>query len=77
MYNDKYIKIKIKIYNDRVNTNFQHNKKPRHSEYCALLSVILVNSIFVNLDKKYYPQMFLEECKYAVKNVKIVNTMKT
>ena len=67
----------MKIYNDRVNTSFQHNKKPRHNEYCALLSVILLASIFVNLDKKYYPQMFLEECKYAVKNVKIVNTMKT
>ena len=77
MYNDKYIKIKIKIYNDRVNTNFQHNKKPRDDEYCALFSVILLDTIFVNLDKKYYPQMFLEECKYAVKNVKIVNTMKT
>ena len=29
--------------------------------------VILLDSIFVNLDKEYYPQILLEECKYATK----------
>ena len=33
MYNDKYIKTKIKIYNDRINTNFQGNKIPKDNEY--------------------------------------------
>ena len=75
VYNDKYIKTKIKIYNNRVYTNFQHNKIPKHNEYCACLSVILLDSIFVNSDKEYYPQIFLEECKYAIKNKKIVNTI--
>ena len=73
VYNDKYIKTKIKIYNDRVYTNFQHNKISRDNEYCACLSVILLDSIFVNLNKKYYPQIFLEEYNYAGKNIKIVN----
>ena len=75
MYNDKYIKTKIKIYNDRVYTNFQHNKISRDNEYCACLSVILLDSIFVNSNKEYYPQIFLEECKYAVKDRKIINTI--
>ena len=56
-----------------VYTNFQHNNIPKDNEYCACLSVILLDSIFVNLNKKYYPQIFLEEYKYAVKNIKIVN----
>ena len=60
VYNDKYIKTKIKIYNDRVYTNFQHNKIPKDYEYCACLPVILLDSIFVNLSKEYYPQKFLE-----------------
>ena len=75
MYNDKYIKTKIKIYNDKVYTNFQHNKIPKDNEYCACLSVILLDSIFVNSNKEYYPQIFLEECKYAIKDRKIVNTI--
>ena len=29
VYNDKYIKTKIKIYNNKVYTNFQHNKIPK------------------------------------------------
>ena len=37
--------------------------------------VILLNSIFVNSDKEYYPQIFLEECKYEIKNKKIVNAI--
>ena len=34
------------------------------------LSVILLDAIFVNSDKEYYPQIPLEECKYAIKNKK-------
>ena len=75
MYNDKYIRTKIKICNDKVYTNFQHNKIPKDNEYCACLSVILLDSIFVNSNKEYYPQIFLEECKYAIKDRKIVNTV--
>ena len=75
MYNDKYIKTKIKIYNDKVYTNFQHNKIPEDNKYCACLSVILLDSIFVNSNKEYYPQIFLEECKYAIKDRKIKNTI--
>ena len=70
VYNDKYIKTKIKIYNDKVYTNFQHNKIPKDNEYRVRLSVISLDSIFVNSDKEYYPQIFLGECKYAIKTKK-------
>ena len=48
VYNDNYIKTKIKIYNDIVHTNFQHNKIPKDNEYCACLLVILLDFIFAN-----------------------------
>ena len=75
MYNDKYIKNKIKIYNNRVYTNFQHDEISKDNDYFACLSVILLNSIFVNSDKEYYWQVLLDECKYAIKNKRIVNTI--
>ena len=77
MYNDKYTikKAQIKIYNAKVYTNFQHNKIPKVNQYCAYLSVVLLDSIFVNSNKKYYPQILLAECKYAIKDRKIVNTI--
>ena len=75
MYNNKYIKTRIKMYNDRVYTNFQHNQIPKGNEYCVCSSVIWLDSIFVNSNKEYYPQIFLEECKYAIKDRKVINAM--
>ena len=69
MYNDKYIKTKIKICNNRVNTNFQHNKIPKDNNYLVRLSVILLESIYVHSDK-YYPQLLLEKFKDAIKKSK-------
>ena len=46
VYFDIYIKTKIKVYNDKVYTNFQHNKIPKDNEYCVRLSVILLDSSF-------------------------------
>ena len=34
-----------------------------------------IDSILVISNKDYYPQIFLEECKYAIKDGKIVNTV--
>ena len=75
VYNGKYIKTKIKIYNDKAYTHFQHNKIPKDNEYCVCLSVIWLDSIFVNSNKEYYLQIFLEEHKYAIKDRKIINTI--
>ena len=41
VYDDKYIKTKMKIYNNRVYTNFQHNKIPKDNEYCVLICNIV------------------------------------
>ena len=70
----KYLIDYMIIYN-RVYTNFQYNKMPKDNEYCISLLVILLDSILVNSDQKYYPQIFLQECKYAIKNRKIIDTI--
>ena len=58
---DKYIKTKIKTYGDRVNTNFQGQKVPKENASYKCTSLMLDSVIRVN--KKYYPQTLLEECK--------------
>ena len=71
VYDDKYIKTKRTFYSDKVYTNFQNNNTiPKDNEYFACLSVILLDSIFVNSDKKYYPQIFFKKSKYAIKKKK-------
>ena len=56
--------------NGKMYTNFQQNEILKYNEYCACLSVILLDSVFFNSDKEYYPQTFLEQCKNAMKNKK-------
>ena len=52
------------------NTNFHNNKIPKDDSQCIFLSVILIDSVY-RKDKNYYPQVFLEECKYVFKEKKM------
>ena len=60
--NVKYIKTKIKIDRDKVNTSFQSKKLTENSS-CKFLSLIMLDSA-IKASKKYCPQTLLEECKY-------------
>ena len=66
---DKYIKTKIKIYADNMITNFHNKKMPKEKAPCKCLSIIMLDSV-IKANKKYYPQTFLEECKYVQEKIK-------
>ena len=70
--NDKYIKAKIKMYEDRVNTNFQGKKVPKGNALYKCLSLIVLDSV-IRINKKCYPQTFLGECKYVIRKNKMEN----
>ena len=67
--NDKYIKTKVKIYADSMFTNFHNIKMPKEKEPCKCLSIIMLDSV-IKANKKYYPQILLEECKYVQEKIK-------
>ena len=66
VYNEKYLKTKIKSYKGKININFYNKKIPKECSHCNCLSVILINSIS-ETGKNYYPQVFLEECNMLSK----------
>ena len=70
VYIEKYLKPKIKSYNGKINTNSLNNKIPKEGSQFICWSVILIDSVF-RAGKNYYPQVFLEECKYFVKGKKM------
>ena len=72
---DKYIKTKIKMYGDRVNTNFQGKKVPKENASNKCLLLIMLDSV-IRVNKKYYPETLLEECKYAIRKNKMDNLIK-
>ena len=69
-YNDKYINTKIKTYKDSIATNFYDKTRFKEvleekvSHKC--LSIIILDSVLCAYEK-YYPQIFLEECRYVKK----------
>ena len=67
---DKYIKTKIKIC--AKNTNFHNKKMPKEKIPCKCLSIIMIDSV-IKANKKYYPQILLEECKHIQENIKTEN----
>ena len=52
--NGKYIKTKIKIYGDSVNTNFQGKGISKEKAPCKCLSIIMLDSV-VKAKRKHYP----------------------
>ena len=61
VYNEKYLKTKIKSYKRKINANLYSNKIPKGSQ-CICLSVTLIDSVF-RTSKNYNPQ---DECKKNV-----------
>ena len=45
---------------------------PNEKGPCKCLSIIVIDSV-IKANKKYYPQAFLEECKYTQEKSKIGN----
>ena len=72
--NVKYIKTKIKLYGDNVNTNFHDKKILKENTSCKYLSLIMLDSV-IRVHKKHYPQTVLEEFIYEIKKTKIENVL--
>ena len=74
VYGDNYIETKIKSYNNDIRTKFHgegnSRKVPKESCSYKRLSLISLDSV-IKMDKKYYPQTLLEECKYKLTKKKM------
>ena len=62
----------MKIYDGGMVTKSQCKKMPKEKAPCKCLSIIMLDSV-IKANKKYYPQTFLEECKYVQEKIKIEN----
>ena len=55
LYNEKYLKTKVKSYDRKINTNFRNDKMPKEGSHCICLSVILIDSVFkMGMGIKYF-----------------------
>ena len=70
--NDKYILAKLKIFKKKNLTTFSNNIVPIEKHNYICIPAIDIDSV-LKIDKKAYPQAYLEECKYKLKKRKIVS----
>ena len=70
---DIYLVAKLKIFNKMNRTTFNNNNYINmERNYYICIPVIDIDSV-LKIDKRAYPQAYLEQCKYKLKKRKILN----
>ena len=67
VYDDRYIKNKIRTYGNKVYTNFCGLNVPQDNIECKSFTVISFNSLHV-YNNKYYLRVYLANCAYKIVN---------
>ena len=76
IYEKKYLKAKIREFNGDIKTNVLGNGLPKENMYYTCIACITINSV-IRINKKNYPQVYLEECKYKIKKIQTPRFIKT
>ena len=72
IYDDKYIKTKVKTFSSIINMLFTGDEIPKERIHYACIPAINIDSV-LKVDKKNYTQVCLEECKYKIKKRELVS----
>ena len=72
IYDDKYIKPKVKTFNNTINTLFPGDEIPKERVHYVCISAICIDSV-LRADKKNYPQVYLEQCKHKIKKKELIS----
>ena len=68
----KYLVVKLKIFGRINRTTFNNNSIPMGKKHYICIPKIDIDSV-LKINKRAYPQTYLEQCKYKLKKRKIVN----
>ena len=76
VYNQKYLKVEVREFGGMIKTNFLSDEVPKENIHYTCIACITIDSA-MRMEKKNYPQVYVEECKYKVKKIqmsKFINT---
>ena len=72
----KNTKTKVREFNGVIKTNFLGDEIPKESMHYTCIACITIDSV-MRMEKKNYPQVYLEECKYKPKKIKMTKFIDT
>ena len=70
VYDETYIKAKVREFDGKIKTNFLGNGVPKENMHCTCTVCVTIDSV-MKMDKKNYRQVYLEQCKYRVKKIQM------
>ena len=70
VYDEKYVKTKVKEFNGITKRNFLGNEIPKENVHYACIGYITIDSV-MKMEKNKYPQVHLEECEYKIRKTKM------
>ena len=70
VYEYKYLRTKVREFDGVIKTNFLGNGVPKENMHYTCIACITIDSV-MRMDKKYFPQVYLEECKYKIKKIQM------
>ena len=62
IYEQKYLKTKVREFDGVIKTNFLGNEMPKENMQYSCVACITIDSV-MRIDQKKHPQVYLEECK--------------
>ena len=68
IYENKYLKTKVREFDDSIKANVLGNGLPKENTYYTYIACITLDSV-LKMNKKNYPRVYLEERKYKVKKI--------
>ena len=76
VYDEKYLKTKVREYDGVIKTNFLGNGVPKENMHYTCIACITMDSV-MKMEKKTFPQVYLEECKYKIKKIQMSRFINT
>ena len=70
VHDERCITAKVREFNGVIKTNFLSDKTPKENVHYTCIACMTIDSV-MKTEKKNYPQIYLEECKYKIKKIKI------
>ena len=66
----EYLRTKVREFDGVIKTNILGNGVPKENMHYTCIACITIDSV-MRMDKKYFPQVYLEECKYKIKKIQM------
>ena len=76
VYDEKYLKSKVREYDGVIKSNFLGNGVTKENMHYTCIACITIDSV-TKIEKKNFPQVYLEECKYKIKKMQMSRFINT